>query len=187
FFMTHTDRVYSRSQLLDHVWGGSVYVEERTIDVHIRRLRKTLEPFGLDGMVQTVRGAGHRFSGAIDACPAPPPASSPGPIADTGAMPPEIYKAWSRTVAMLALLLALAALGGALAGHAWEALAVAALLVIGWHYWRLQRVLERLTARRRQPLPTRALGRGRGAWSELERLLHRSQVETRGRKTRLLE
>ncbi len=102
-------------------------------------------------------------------------------------MPPEIYKAWSRTVAMLALLLALAALGGALAGHAWEALAVAALLVIGWHYWRLQRVLERLTARRRQPLPTRALGRGRGAWSELERLLHRSQVETRGRKTRLLE
>lgn len=66
FFMTHADRVYSRSQLLDHVWGGSVYVEERTIDVHIRRLRKTLEPFALDGMVQTVRGAGYRFSGAID-------------------------------------------------------------------------------------------------------------------------
>ena len=66
FFMTHTDRVYSRSQLLDHVWGGSVYVEERTIDVHIRRLRKTLEPFQLEGMVQTVRGAGYRFSGAID-------------------------------------------------------------------------------------------------------------------------
>ncbi|GAB1595444.1 phosphate regulon transcriptional regulator PhoB [Lysobacter claricitrinus] len=62
FFMTHPDRVYSRSQLLDHVWGGSVYVEERTIDVHIRRLRKTLEPYGLDGMVQTVRGAGYRFS-----------------------------------------------------------------------------------------------------------------------------
>ncbi|WP_133479891.1 phosphate regulon transcriptional regulator PhoB [Cognatilysobacter segetis] len=64
FFMTHPDRVYSRSQLLDHVWGGSVYVEERTIDVHIRRLRKTLEPTGLDGMVQTVRGAGYRFSAA---------------------------------------------------------------------------------------------------------------------------
>jgi two-component system phosphate regulon response regulator PhoB len=62
FFMTHPDRVYSRSQLLDHVWGGSVYVEERTIDVHIRRLRKTLEPAGCDGMVQTVRGAGYRFS-----------------------------------------------------------------------------------------------------------------------------
>ncbi|WP_189448884.1 phosphate regulon transcriptional regulator PhoB [Cognatilysobacter xinjiangensis] len=62
FFMTHPDRVYTRSQLLDHVWGGSVYVEERTIDVHIRRLRKTLEPHGLDGMVQTVRGAGYRFS-----------------------------------------------------------------------------------------------------------------------------
>ena len=64
FFMTHPDRVYSRAQLLDHVWGGSVYVEERTVDVHIRRLRKTLEPTGLDTMVQTVRGAGYRFSAA---------------------------------------------------------------------------------------------------------------------------
>ncbi len=62
FFMTHPERVYSRTQLLDHVWGGSVYVEERTIDVHIRRLRKTLEPYELDGMIQTVRGAGYRLS-----------------------------------------------------------------------------------------------------------------------------
>jgi len=62
FFMTHPERVYSRSQLLDHVWGGSVYVEERTVDVHIRRLRKTLEPHRMDPMVQTVRGAGYRFS-----------------------------------------------------------------------------------------------------------------------------
>lgn len=62
FFMTHADRVYSRAQLLDHVWGGNVDIEERTVDVHIRRLRKTLEPAGLDGMVQTVRGAGYRFS-----------------------------------------------------------------------------------------------------------------------------
>ena len=62
FFVTHPDRVYSRSQLLDQVWGGSVYVEERTIDVHIRRLRKTLEPFGVQDMVQTVRGSGYRFS-----------------------------------------------------------------------------------------------------------------------------
>jgi two-component system phosphate regulon response regulator PhoB len=62
FFMTHPERVYTRTQLLDHVWGGSVYVEERTIDVHIRRLRKTLEPFALENMVQTVRGAGYRFS-----------------------------------------------------------------------------------------------------------------------------
>ncbi len=65
FFMTHPDRVYTRSQLLDHVWGGSVYVEERTVDVHIRRLRKTLEPFSLDTMVQTVRGAGYRFSASV--------------------------------------------------------------------------------------------------------------------------
>jgi two-component system, OmpR family, phosphate regulon response regulator PhoB len=62
FFMTHAERVYSRTQLLDHVWGGNVYVEERTVDVHIRRLRKTLEPYALDGLVQTVRGAGYRFS-----------------------------------------------------------------------------------------------------------------------------
>jgi two-component system phosphate regulon response regulator PhoB len=61
FFMTHPDRVYSRSQLLDRVWGGNVYVEERTVDVHIRRLRKALESHALDGYVQTVRGAGYRF------------------------------------------------------------------------------------------------------------------------------
>ncbi len=62
FFMTHPDRVYSRSQLLDHVWGGGVYVEERTVDVHILRLRKALKPHGKDRFVQTVRGAGYRFS-----------------------------------------------------------------------------------------------------------------------------
>ncbi len=62
FFMTHPERVYSRNQLLDRVWGGNVYVEERTVDVHIRRLRKALETFGYDRFVQTVRGAGYRFS-----------------------------------------------------------------------------------------------------------------------------
>ena len=64
FFMTHAERVYTRAQLLDHVWGGSVYVEERTVDVHIRRLRQTLQPWRLDGLVQTVRGSGYRFSAA---------------------------------------------------------------------------------------------------------------------------
>ncbi len=62
FFMGHAERVYSRAQLLDHVWGGSVYIEERTVDVHIRRLRKTLQAWGLDTLIQTVRGAGYRFS-----------------------------------------------------------------------------------------------------------------------------
>ena len=62
FFMTHPERVFSRGQLLDRVWGGNTYVEERTVDVHIRRLRRALEPFALDGHVQTVRGAGYRFS-----------------------------------------------------------------------------------------------------------------------------
>jgi two-component system phosphate regulon response regulator PhoB len=62
FFMAHPERVFSRGQLLDRVWGGNVYVEERTVDVHIRRLRKALEPFNFDGFVQTVRGSGYRFS-----------------------------------------------------------------------------------------------------------------------------
>jgi len=61
FFMTHPERVYSRDQLLDQVWGGNVYVEERTVDVHIRRLRKALGD-SHDHLVQTVRGAGYRFS-----------------------------------------------------------------------------------------------------------------------------
>ena len=62
FFMTHPERVFSRDQLLDRLWGGNVYVEERTIDVHVRRLRKSLEKYGLDRLVQTVRGSGYRFS-----------------------------------------------------------------------------------------------------------------------------
>lgn len=61
FFMTHQERVYTRSQLLDQVWGGNVYVEERTVDVHIRRLRKALGDQH-DYLIQTVRGAGYRFS-----------------------------------------------------------------------------------------------------------------------------
>lgn len=61
FFMTHRDRVYSRTQLLDQVWGGNVYVEERTVDVHIRRLRKALGDRH-EYLIQTVRGAGYRLS-----------------------------------------------------------------------------------------------------------------------------
>lgn len=61
FFMTHQERVYTRSQLLDQVWGGNVYVEERTVDVHIRRLRKALGA-QYDHLIQTVRGTGYRFS-----------------------------------------------------------------------------------------------------------------------------
>ena len=67
FFMDHPERVYNRSQLLDQVWGGNVYIEERTVDVHIRRLRKVLQSAGslvqdCSAFVQTVRGAGYRFS-----------------------------------------------------------------------------------------------------------------------------
>ncbi|CDG98932.1 response regulator in two-component regulatory system with PhoR (or CreC), regulation of Pi uptake (OmpR family) [Xenorhabdus bovienii str. puntauvense] len=62
FFMTHPERVYSREQLLNYVWGTNVYVEDRTVDVHIRRLRKALEVGRHDRMVQTVRGTGYRFS-----------------------------------------------------------------------------------------------------------------------------
>ncbi len=62
FLMTHADRVYTRGQVLDQVWGDHVFIEERTVDVHIRRLRKALAPAGLDSYVQTVRGSGYRFS-----------------------------------------------------------------------------------------------------------------------------
>lgn len=65
FFLTHQERVYSRSQLLDYVWGGNVYVEERTVDVHIRRLRKALSIDNHDRYIQTVRGAGYRFSNKV--------------------------------------------------------------------------------------------------------------------------
>ncbi|MCA1853631.1 MAG: winged helix-turn-helix domain-containing protein, partial [Beggiatoa sp.] len=58
----HPERVYTRSQLLDQVWGSDVYIEERTVDVHIRRLRKTLAPHRYDHMIQTVRSVGYRFS-----------------------------------------------------------------------------------------------------------------------------
>jgi two-component system phosphate regulon response regulator PhoB len=62
FLMTHTERVHSRSQLLDQVWGNQVFVEDRTVDVHIRRLRRALEETGHEHLIQTVRGSGYRFS-----------------------------------------------------------------------------------------------------------------------------
>jgi two-component system phosphate regulon response regulator PhoB len=64
FLMTHPERVHSRTQLLDQVWGDHVFVEERTVDVHIRRLRAALEPGGHDALIQTVRGSGYRISAA---------------------------------------------------------------------------------------------------------------------------
>lgn len=66
FFMSHPERAYTRTQLLDQVWGGNVYVEDRTIDVHIRRLRKVLEPYNYASFIQTVRGTGYRFSTKIN-------------------------------------------------------------------------------------------------------------------------
>jgi two-component system, OmpR family, phosphate regulon response regulator PhoB len=66
FFMAHPERVYSRAQVLDRVWGGGVYVEERTVDVHIRRLRKALEPHHCEAYVQTVRGSGYRCSPVLE-------------------------------------------------------------------------------------------------------------------------
>lgn len=66
FFMTHPDRVYSRAQLLDEVWGDHVFVEERTVDVHIRRLRQMLMPSKQEGLIETVRGIGYRFRRRLD-------------------------------------------------------------------------------------------------------------------------
>ena len=66
FFLTHQERVYSRGQILDYVWGGNVYLDERTVDVHIRRLRKAISVAGHENYVQTVRGAGYRFSAQLN-------------------------------------------------------------------------------------------------------------------------
>ena len=66
FFMSHPERAYTRTQLLDQVWGGNVYIEDRTIDVHIKRLRKLLRPYDCDKLIQTVRGTGYRFSSLIE-------------------------------------------------------------------------------------------------------------------------
>ncbi|WP_353191362.1 phosphate regulon transcriptional regulator PhoB [Pandoraea pnomenusa] len=65
FFMTHPERVHSRSQLLDQVWGDHVFVEERTVDVHIKRLRAALKPAGHDAMIETVRGSGYRLTKSV--------------------------------------------------------------------------------------------------------------------------
>jgi two-component system phosphate regulon response regulator PhoB len=65
FFMTHPERVHSRAQVLDQVWGDHVFVEERTVDVHVRRLRKSLEPSGHDRLIETVRGSGYRLTAAL--------------------------------------------------------------------------------------------------------------------------
>ena len=62
FFATHADRVYSRDELLSHVWGVSAYLDQRTVDVHVRRLRKRLQPFGYQALIQTVHGSGYLFS-----------------------------------------------------------------------------------------------------------------------------
>ena len=62
FFMRNKERVFSRNQILNYIWGRSGYVEERTVDVHIRRLRQALEPHGLSGYIRTIRGIGYRFS-----------------------------------------------------------------------------------------------------------------------------
>lgn len=66
FFMSHPERAYTRAQLLDQVWGGNVYIEDRTVDVHIKRLRTLLRPHNCDTLIQTVRGTGYRFSSLIE-------------------------------------------------------------------------------------------------------------------------
>ncbi len=62
FLASNPDRVYARNQLLDHVWGEQIYIDDRTVDVHVRRVRKVLEPYGCDSYIHTIRGVGYRFS-----------------------------------------------------------------------------------------------------------------------------
>lgn len=97
-------------------------------------------------------------------------------------MPPRARSAWFRTLGQLALILLAAAVIGVLIRHPWPTLTFAALGVVAWHYWRLRRLLMRLTARQRHSPPL-----GEGAWNELDRLLFRSQEEMRSRKRRLIE
>ena len=84
FFMTHPGRVYSRAQLLDEIWGNNVYVEERTVDVHIRRLRQALEPTGHKGLLETVRGVGYCFRRDL---PAEMPARVPSMVLPVTSLP----------------------------------------------------------------------------------------------------
>ncbi|HST45899.1 MAG TPA: phosphate regulon sensor histidine kinase PhoR, partial [Luteimonas sp.] len=97
-------------------------------------------------------------------------------------MPPRTRSAWTRTLAQLALVLAAGLLVGLVVGQPWLALALAALGIVGWHYWKLRQVLLRLTARQRRPVPA-----GNDVWNELDRLIHRSQRDTRVRERRLVE
>lgn len=97
-------------------------------------------------------------------------------------MPPRARSAWFRTLGTLALVLLTATAAGLAVGQPWPVVTAAALGVVAWHYWRLRRVLQRLTARQRLSPP-----QGEGVWNELDRLLHRTQVEMRGRKRRLLD
>ena len=96
-------------------------------------------------------------------------------------MPPRARSAWFRTLGQLAMILAVAAAGGILIGQPWPVITLAALGVVAWHYWRLRRVLIRLTARQRLSPPL-----GEGIWNELDRLLYRGQSEMRSRKKRLI-
>jgi two-component system phosphate regulon response regulator PhoB len=70
FFMTHPERVHSRAQLLDRVWGDHVFIEERTVDVHVKRLREALAPAHCSGLIETVRGAGYRLTQQLSTLPA---------------------------------------------------------------------------------------------------------------------
>ncbi|ASR42102.1 phosphate regulon sensor histidine kinase PhoR [Xanthomonas citri pv. mangiferaeindicae] len=96
-------------------------------------------------------------------------------------MPPRLHAAWTRTLLQLGAVLAAAMIVGALVGHAWMALALAALGVVAWHYWKLYDLLRRLTSRSRVPPP-----QGDGVWQETDRLLHRGQQDMRNRKRRLI-
>ena len=97
-------------------------------------------------------------------------------------MPHDIRTAWFKTLGQLALILAMAVVVGLLLGQVWPVVTVAALGVVAWHYWRLRKVLLRLTARQRMEP-----AQGKGVWNELDRLLFRGQAEMRTRKRRLLD
>ncbi len=185
FFMTHQERAYTRGQLLDQVWGGNVYVEERTVDVHIRRLRKALGEV-YENLVQTVRGTGYRFS--TRSCPrARPPGGRSrfpwtvrdGPPLDR--MQSVVNQDWrGALIRHLLLVLAASLVLGVVSGHYGWALALGLALYLGWTLWQLLRLHQWLRNHQPDEPPPDSYGLWGEVFDNIYHLQRRNQ-RARGR------
>ncbi len=185
FFMTHQERAYTRGQLLDQVWGGNVYVEERTVDVHIRRLRKALGEV-YENLVQTVRGTGYRFS--TKSCPRSRPPSGrsrfpwtvrDGPPLDR--MQSVVNQDWrGALIRHLLLVLAASLVLGVVSGHYGWALALGLALYLGWTLWQLLRLHQWLRNHQPDEPPPDSYGLWGEVFDNIYHLQRRNQ-RARGR------